>query len=85
MAAPIASQVLGEVLPYLEINKDNENEEDVINKVTVPKLEGMVVSDAENILKEMGLNIDVDDNLKNTENGVISEQIPVRRYWGFWR
>ena len=80
MAAPIASQVLGEVLPYLEINKDNENEEDVINKVTVPKLEGMVVSDAENILKEMGLNIDVDDNLKNTENGVISEQIPVRRY-----
>ena len=28
MAAPIASQVLGEVLPYLELNKDNIPEDE---------------------------------------------------------
>ena len=46
VAAPIASQVLGEVLPYLEVKKDNEKEEDAKNKVAVPKLEGMTIGDA---------------------------------------
>ena len=39
VAAPVGGQVLSEVLPYLEVNKDNESDENVINKVNVTDLE----------------------------------------------
>ena len=57
VAAPIASQVLGEVLPYLEITKDNELETDQINKVKVPNIVGLSVDDANKILKEQNLTV----------------------------
>lgn len=75
VAAPIASQVLGEVLPYLEISKDNENEEDIINKVLVPDLEGCTISDAENILKDINLSLEYSGD--GLEDAVITNQIPV--------
>lgn len=75
VAAPIASQVLGEVLPYLEISKDNENEEDIINKVLVPDLKGCTISDAENILKDINLSLEYSGD--GLEDAVITDQIPV--------
>lgn len=78
VAAPIGSQVLGEVLPYLEVNKDNESEEDIKNKVVVPNLEGITIGEAKNILKSLNLNIEVsEDGLGDVEERVITEQIPV--------
>ncbi|MBO5348744.1 MAG: PASTA domain-containing protein [Clostridia bacterium] len=78
VAAPIGSQVLGEVLPYLEIKKDNELEEDIKNKVVVPDLEGLTIAEASNTLKDLNLSIEVSDNgTENIEEKVISEQIPV--------
>ena len=77
VAAPIASQVLGEVLPYLEITKDNELETDQINKVKVPNIVGLSVDDANKILKEQNLCIELTDGLENVENAIIKEQIPV--------
>ena len=78
VAAPIGSQVLGEVLPYLEVNKDNESEEDIKNKVVVPNLEGITIGEAKNILKSLNLNIEVsEDWLGDVEERVITEQIPV--------
>lgn len=41
VAAPIGSQVLGEVLPYLELQKDNQKPEDVIETVEVPEIRNM--------------------------------------------
>lgn len=75
VAAPIASQVLGEVLPYLEISKDNENEEDIINKVLVPDLKGCTISDAKNILKDINLSLEYSGD--GLEDAVITDQIPV--------
>ena len=54
VAAPIASQVLGEVLPYLEIQKE-EIEEKV--EVEVPELIGLNLKDAKEKLKELGLEL----------------------------
>ena len=45
VAAPIASQVLGEVLPYLEIKKDNQDEEEK-GEVEVPNLIGLTRKEA---------------------------------------
>ena len=45
VAAPIASQVLGEVLPYLEIKKDNQDEEEK-GEAEVPNLIGLTRKEA---------------------------------------
>lgn len=78
VAAPIASQVLGEVLPYLEVKKDNEKEEDAKNKVVVPNLEGMTIGEAKKVLKDLNLNLEYnEENTENEEERIITEQVPV--------
>ena len=78
VAAPVGGQVLSEVLPYLEVNKDNESDENVINKVNVPDLEGLTVKEAKGQLKELNLNIQCsEDETEDSEEHVIQEQIPV--------
>lgn len=70
VAAPIASQVLGEVLPYLEIKKDNEQEE-AKQGVEVPNVVGMTETEAKKALEEVGLGMEV----KNSqENQVVDEE-----------
>ena len=78
VAAPIASQVFGEVLPYLEVKKDNETEEDAKNKVAVPNLEGMTIGEAKKVLKDLNLNLEYnEENTENEEERIITEQVPV--------
>ena len=77
VAAPIASQVLGEVLPYLEINKDNLADEDKKEEVEVPNIVGNTVEEAKKKLKEVGLEIDLNVEEKIDEKQVkIKEQLP---------
>lgn len=83
VAAPIASQVLGEVLPYLEIEKDNEKEEEK-KEVEVPNVIGMTKKEAKETLEEAGLSIDIRENEENSQNennsanqnNIITEQLP---------
>lgn len=78
VAAPIASQVLGEVLPYLEVNKDNETEENVKKEVSVPNVVGLTVEEAEKTLKEAGLGIDLSTDEKIDKKGtIVKEQLPI--------
>ena len=49
MAAPVAGNILSEVLPYLEIKK---KEEQISEKISVPNITGMTVKDARKLLKE---------------------------------
>ena len=78
VAAPIGSQVLGEVLPYLEIAKDNESEENIKNKVTVPNIEGLTVTEAKKILEELNLNIELENgNLEEQSDKIIESQVPI--------
>ena len=74
VAAPIASQVLGEVLPYMQVVKSNIAD-DEIKKVLVPNIEGMTINDATRALEELNLVLDNSDN--KSENDVITEQIPI--------
>ena len=79
VAAPIASQVLGEVLPYLDIAKDNESEEDVKTEVIVPDLTGKTKAEAKKQLEELGLSIEVKEEQENEvveEDKKIVNQLP---------
>lgn len=75
VAAPIGSQVFGEVLPYLEIQKQ-ETEDDRTN-VTMPDVRGKSIQEAKNILKELGLKVNVPSQEEvNEEETIVVEQLP---------
>ena len=78
VAAPVAGQILGEVLPYLELKEDNEETKVNTEVVTVPDIKYKTLKEAENILKESGLKIkyDTKDENINKEERIISSQIP---------
>ena len=77
VAAPIGSQVLGEVLPYLEIKKDNISEEDVRKTVEVPNVVGLTISEAKKVLKEVNLEINYDETGENNSDKIITKQTPI--------
>lgn len=69
IAAPIASQVLGEVLPYLEV----KSSESIIQEtVKMPNVTGITLKDARKILKE--LNLDIQGEL--ADDSIITKQVP---------
>ena len=72
VAAPIASQVLGEVLPYLEVQKENEEEEK--NEVEVPNVIGMSKKEAKKFIEDAGLNMEIKEENENTD--VVKNQFP---------
>lgn len=78
VAAPIGSQIFGEVLPYLEVVKDNEEAEQVKNDVQVPNIEGKSIKEAESILKENNLKLVINNEPEgiDKENTIIKEQTP---------
>lgn len=74
MAAPVAGKIFSEVLPYLEIPKENE---EIKNKVKVPDLIGKTINEAKKILKENSLEIKIDEDIENQEK-LITKQIPAK-------
>ena len=78
VGAPVGGKVLSEVLPYLEIKKDNQKEEDIKKEVEVPKIEGLTIDEASKMLKKMNLDIQIENKIENIDkkNTIIKEQIP---------
>ena len=76
VAAPIGSQVLGEVLPYLEVQKDNIKEEEVKKKVEVLNVVGMTIAEATNALKEINLGIEYETTEEDISEKIIEKQTP---------
>ena len=78
VAAPVAGQVLGEVLPYLELKEDNEKTKADTIVVTVPDVKYKTLEEAEKILKESGLNIkyQTGEDKINKKEKVINSQVP---------
>lgn len=78
VAAPVGGQILGDVLPYLQLKQDNENKE-TIEEVEVPEIRNENIKNAKKILKEVGLeietNIEVTGEMKEEEL-IIKEQLP---------
>ena len=78
MAAPIGGQVLSEVLPYLELQKDNETEENIKKEVEMPNIEGKTVEEAIKILKENGLEMQIENKPEEIDKKttIVKEQVP---------
>lgn len=78
VAAPIGSQILSEVLPYLELKKDNTETLEEPFSVTVPNITGMSVKDATKALSDLGLSLTYDnqDLEIDKSNTFITEQTP---------
>lgn len=77
MAAPIASQVLGEVLPYLQVRQDYTDQIEVKEQVPIPDLRNKSIKEAEKIAKEAKLNLEYTlPEGSNKEEIFIKEQNP---------
>ncbi len=73
VAAPIAGEVLSEVLPYMELKKE-ENEEDIKKEIQMPDVIGLPLTDAKKILKELNLEVEVDG--EETNDQIVIDQLP---------
>ena len=63
----------GEVLPYLEVTKSEEKEEQTKMQIEVPKVIGLTLKEAKSILNELGLEYEAEtDNM----DMVITNQLP---------
>ena len=78
MAAPIGAQLFGEILPYLEIEKDDETKIETVEQVEVPNIVGITIKEAIKLLKEVGLEINIENESEelDTENTIIKKQTP---------
>ena len=71
VAAPIAGQILGEVLPYLEIKNSNESE---ISSISTPNVIGMTIKDAKEALE--GFEIQIENEEPTNSESTVTKQIP---------
>ena len=76
VAAPIGGKVLAEVLPYLEAQKDNIKEENIKKDIEVPNIEGLTIDEAKKRLKEVNLNISIEDMEEKEGTEIITQQLP---------
>lgn len=79
VAAPVASNILNEALPYLEISQDSISSEDIKLNVDVPNVVGLSYKEAKSILQDVGLQITMrneQDEKDIPEEFVISNQVP---------
>lgn len=71
VAAPIAGQILGEVLPYLEVKKSEEVE---TSSSLVPNVVGMTLKEAKETLE--GYEIQIENEDSTTNESIVTKQIP---------
>lgn len=74
VCAPVASNILTEVLEYMEVEKDYTLEDTTV-KVTVPDVTNRTVGEAIRILNNTGLKYSVDSSVDM--NAMVSAQMPV--------
>lgn len=73
VAAPVGGQIFSEVLPYLEVQKE-ENEEDKIMEIEVPNLIGLTIKEAKDKLKEL----DVEIEYEKGEEEILESEITIK-------
>lgn len=72
ITAPVVSQMLSEILPYLDIPSNGENGGTTEKLVTVPDVTNKTLSEAQRIISEAGLEYSY---VGNTDE-IVSEQLP---------
>ena len=78
VAAPVGGQIFSEVLPYLEVTQGNQDEIETKIEIETPDITGKNIKEAENFLKENGLEIKINNEYDgiDKENIVVSNQLP---------
>ena len=78
VAAPVGGQVFSEILPYLEVSQGNQDEVEQVERVQAPNVEGMSIKEAEKIVKEVGLEISIQNDTEelDKENTIVTLQSP---------
>ena len=78
VAAPVGGQILGEVLPYLELQEDKKNEEEQKEEVEMPEIRNKTIEEAKKILKEYDLELEISNESEDIseKEAIIKEQIP---------
>ena len=76
VAAPVASQILTEALPYLDVSKDNVSSEDIKMNVDVPNIIGLTYKEAKKTLEDCGLQITTRQEIEKQDEFVVTNQIP---------
>ena len=75
VAAPIGGQLFSEILPYIDAQKNEAAE--VVEDIEVPNVEGLTIEEARKILKESGLDINIENEEEiNEKETIIKEQLP---------
>lgn len=79
VAAPVGGQVFSEILPYLEVSQGNSDEVEQVEQVQVPNVQGLSIKEAEKRLKEVGLEINIQNDSEelDKENVIITKQSPI--------
>jgi len=77
VAAPIGAQIFGEVLPYLELEKDNVAEGEKTTTIEVPNVIGLSINEADKVLKESGLIMQIEEiEGLDKKNTLVKSQTP---------
>ena len=78
VAAPVGGQIFSEILPYLEVSQGNEDEVEQTEQVEVPDVTKKSIKEAENILKEIGFEVVIENETEelDKENTYVTEQTP---------
>ena len=74
MAAPVASQILTEILPYLEIPSDDLSTDDSsVTTITLPDVRNKTVAEAQKIIEESGFNCKISGEDTSV---LVTDQVP---------
>lgn len=78
VAAPVGGKIFSEVLPYLEVSQGNSDEVEVKEEVDTPDLIGKSLKEAKELLKESGLEMQVQNEVEDLdyENTIVKNQTP---------
>lgn len=76
VAAPIGGQIFSEVLPYLEVQKQNDDESQETKQVKVPTIIGESIEDAKKVLKEARLSLYIEDENIDETQTIVKSQTP---------
>ena len=78
VAAPVGGQIFSEILPYLEVSQGNQEEIEELEQIETPDVVGKTIKEAESILKENGLNIEIENESEELDKDttLVKEQTP---------
>ena len=76
VAAPVAAQMLKEILPYMQISADNSGDSNSTKTISIPNVVNKTVAEAEKILKNAGFTVSTNAN----STDIVTEQYPTKGY-----